>query len=357
MGTGTNHREQARGYNIEFRAARLANGVRNRLRQGAMQYRTFGKTGWRVSAVGVGCWQFGGAITIDGKPDGWSGITDEESAATIKRAVELGANFFDTADMYGWGRSEEIVGRTIKELSVRDRVYIATKVGFWHDDQYRRTFNESKDHILRACDASLHRLQTDRIDLYQCHLWRTERWTEFLDAFETLQQRGKIRFFGVSTNDFDMVQHFAERQNLTAVQSNYSLLNRDVEKGILPFCHARGIAFIARGPLAMGKLSGRLTKNHKFDADDIRNRWLQGDERKNFERDIGTVEHLKPIAQKHGVSLPQLAVQFVLSNPDVGTAIPGAKNRAQLEGNVAAAVLPALTRDELAEIELALGSV
>jgi aryl-alcohol dehydrogenase-like predicted oxidoreductase len=316
-----------------------------------MKYRTFGKTGWQVSAVGVGCWQFGGAITIDGKPDGWSGVSDQESAATIKRAVDLDVNFFDTADMYGWGRSEEIVGRTIKGLRVRDHVYIATKAGFWHDDQYRRTFNESKAYILRACDASLRRLQTDRIDLYQCHLWRTERWEEFLDAFERLQQQGKIRFFGVSTNDFDMVQRFAERGNLAAVQANYSVLNRGVEKEILPFCREHGIAFIARGPLAMGKLSGKLTKSHKFDAEDIRNRWLEGDERKNFERDLDTVERLKPIAQKHGVPLPQLAVQFVLSNPDVCVTIPGAKSRAQLESNVAAGVLTALTPDELTEID------
>jgi len=321
-----------------------------------MNYRKFGETGWQVSPVGVGCWQFGGAIMLDGKADGWSGISDEESAATIKRAVDLGVNFFDTADMYGWGRSEEVVGRTIKELGVRDQVYIATKVGFWHDDQYRRTFNESRDDILRACDASLQRLRTDHIDLYQCHLWRTERWTEFLDAFEILQKQGKIRFFGVSTNDFDMVEHFAERENLGSVQSNYSLLNRGVEEEILSFCRERGIAFIARGPLAMGKLSGKLSKKHRFDAEDIRSKWLEGEERKNFERDIETVERLKLIAQKKGVPLPQLAVQFVLSNPDVCTTIPGAKNRTQLQGNIAAGALPMLASEELSEIERTLAA-
>jgi myo-inositol catabolism protein IolS len=322
-----------------------------------MNYRNFGKTGWHVSTVGVGCWQFGGAIMIDGKPDGWTGVSDEQSAATIKCAVDLGINFFDTADMYGWGHSEEIVGSTIKTLGVRDQVYLATKVGFWHDDQYRRTYNDSKNYILQACDASLRRLQTDRIDLYQCHLWRTERWPEFLDAFEILQKNGKIRSFGVSTNDFDMVEHFAERQNLTAVQANYSLLNRSAEKEILPFCRTSGIAFIARGPLAMGKLSGKLTKNHKFDADDIRNRWLEGDERKNFENDIDTVERLAPIARKYGVPLPQLALRFVLSNPNVCATIPGAKNRAQLKGNADAGTLAKLTDDELAEIENALAPV
>jgi myo-inositol catabolism protein IolS len=316
-----------------------------------MVYRAFGKTGWRVSQVGLGCWQFGGAIVLDGRPDGWSGVNDEESVATIKRAVELGINFFDTADMYGWGHSEEVLGRALKEVGNRDRQYIASKVGFWHDDQGKRTFNESKDYILRACDASLRRLQTDRIDLYQCHLWRTERWTEFLDAFQTLQKQGKIRFYGISTNDFDTVQHFDERHHLTSVQSNYNLLDRHVEQDILPYCRERGIAFIARGPLAMGKLSGKLAKDHKFDANDIRSKWTEGDNRKDFERDIETIARLKPIAQKYGFIMAELAVKFVLTHVAVSTTIPGTKNRSQLEHNVAASILPPLTHDELAAIQ------
>jgi myo-inositol catabolism protein IolS len=318
-----------------------------------MKQRIFGKTGWRVSRIGVGCWQFGGAIMLDGRPDGWTGIRDEESIATIQRAVELGINFFDTADMYGWGHSEEIVGQALKPH--RDRVFIATKVGFWHDDQGQRTLNESKDYILRACDASLRRLQTDHIDLYQCHLWRTERWPEFLGALETLQQQGKIGFYGVSTNDFDMVERFNERNRLASLQSNYNLLDRHVEKDALPYCKEHGIAFIARGPLAMGKLSGNLTKRHKFAADDIRTKWLEGGDRMKFERDLDTVERLKPVAQALGCSMAELAVRFVLTHPVVSLAIPGTKNRKQLEANAAAAVLPALTNEEMKEIERALG--
>jgi myo-inositol catabolism protein IolS len=320
-----------------------------------MELRTFGKTGWRASRVGLGCWQFGGAIMLDGRPDGWPGIRDEESIATIQRAVELGINFFDTADMYGWGRSEEIVGKTLKPH--RDRVFIATKVGFWHDDQGRRTLNESKKYILGACDASLRRLQTDRIDLYQCHLWRTDRWPEFLDAFESLQQQGKIRFYGVSTNDFDMVERFNERGQLASVQSNYNLLDRHVENETLPYCQKHDIAFIARGPLAMGRLSGKLTRNHQFDADDIRTKWLLAENREKFERDLSTVERLKPVAQELGCSLPELAVRFVLSHPAVAIAIPGARNRGQMESNVAAGVLPPLSGDEMAEIEQALATM
>ena len=322
--------------------------------QSAMEQHTFGKTGWPIGRIGLGCWQFGGAITLDGRPDGWTGISDDESIATIRRAIELGVNFFDTADMYGWGRSEQLVGKTLQPH--RDRVFVATKVGFWHDEQNRRTLNESKEYILAACDASLRRLQTDHIDLYQCHLWRTERWTEFLDAFETLQLQGKIRSYGVSTNDFDMVQRFNERNRLTSVQSTYNLLDRHVEKEILPYCEAHGIAFIARGPLATGKLSGRLSKDHKFDADDIRDKWLTGERRKKFERDIDTVERLKPVAQKIGCRMAELALRFVLTHPTVSTTIPGAKNRSQLERNVAAGKRPVLTGEELKEIERVLTS-
>jgi myo-inositol catabolism protein IolS len=323
-----------------------------------MAFRIFGKTGWRVKQVGLGCWQFGGAIMLDGKPDGWTGVDDTESIATIKRAVDLDVNFFDTADMYGWGHSEEVLGQALQSclatVGGRDHLYISTKVGFWHDDQGRRTFNESRDYIVRACEASLRRLRTTYIDLYQCHLWRTERWTEFLDAFETLQKQGKIRCFGVSTNDFDMVQRFDSRQNLASVQSNYNLLDRHVEKEVLPYCRARGIAFIARGPLAMGKLSGKYGKDTVFDADDIRNRWLEGGDRADFERELEIVERLKPIATKGGFTLPQLAINFVLSHVGVSVGIPGAKNRAQLEANIAASVLPPLTREEMAAVERAL---
>jgi aryl-alcohol dehydrogenase-like predicted oxidoreductase len=317
-----------------------------------MSERIFGRSGWRVHTVGLGCWQFGGAIQLDGQPDGWTGVTDAESIATIQRAVELGINFFDTADMYGWGRSEELVGQALKPF--RNRVYIATKVGYWHDDAGRRTFNESRDYILRACEASLRRLQTDHIDLYQCHLWKTERWTEFLDAFETLQRQGKIRYYGVSTNDFSVVENFDVRRNLTAVQSNYNLLDRRAEQEILPYCRSRGIAFIARGPLARGLLTGKYTPETRFDPDDIRSKFLDPANRPQFERDIATVDRLRPVADKFGRSLTDLAIQFVLSHIGVTLTIPGAKSRTQLEENHRSSKLPPLNREELATVERAL---
>ena len=316
-----------------------------------MVHRPFGKTGLRVSQVGLGCWQFGGAIVLDGRADGWTGVNDEQSIATIKRALDLGINFFDTADMYGWGHSEEVLGQALKGCQGRDRIHVATKVGFWHDDEDRRTINESRDYIVRACEASLRRLQTDRIDLYQCHLWRTTRPAEFLDAFELLQRQGKIRFYGISTNDLDMVQAFDDRHNLAVVQANYNLLDRRVEQTILPYCRSRGIAFIARGPLARGLLSGKYGKDTKFDADDIRSNWMKDTDRAEFERDLELVQRLRPIAHRKGFLMVQLAIKFVLSHVGVSTVIVGTKTPIQLDETATATILPPVTREELAEID------
>lgn len=311
--------------------------------------RTFGKTGWQIQDVGLGCWQFGGTNTLDGRADGWSGVTDEESIATIERAVELGVNFFDTSDQYGWGHSEELLGRALKPF--RDQVFIASKVGFGRDADGRRTFHENRGYILEACDRSLQRLRTDHIDLYQCHLWRTERWEEFLSAFESLRDAGKIRLFGVSTNDFDMVQRFDQEQSLGAVQTNYNALQRGAETEVIPYCHERGIAVIARGPLAMGRLGGHYTPGHVFDEHDIRQRWINTNEsRQQFAADLERVERLRPIAENKGVTLAQLAIQFVLANAGVSVVIAGAKNRMQLEQNTTANRLPALTTEELTAI-------
>jgi aryl-alcohol dehydrogenase-like predicted oxidoreductase len=314
-----------------------------------MTKRIFGKTGWRCSEIGIGTWQFGGAITLDGQPDGWTGVTDEESIATVRRAVDLGVNFFDTSDQYGWGRSETILGAALKDS--RNQVWIATKVGFGVDADGRRTFKENRAEIVAACEASLRRLQTDHIDLYQCHLWRTERWTEFLEAFDVLQRAGKIRFFGVSTNDLDMVQRFDERHTLSAVQCNYNLLDRRAETTLLPYCRARGIAVIARGVLAMGKLSGKYRPGATFDPDDIRTKWLAGAGRAEFDRQMELIAQLTAIGQRAGYSLTELAVKFVLSHVAVSVALTGVKNRAQAEANCAITYLPPLTRDELTVLQ------
>jgi aryl-alcohol dehydrogenase-like predicted oxidoreductase len=316
-----------------------------------MNKRLFGSTNWEVTAMGLGCWQYGGAITIDGAADGWAGIQDEESLATIRQAATGGINFFDTADMYGWGHSEEILGRALRDLlpslGGRDQVHIASKVGFWHDETYRRTFGESREYILQACDASLRRLQTDYLDLYQCHLGRTERWTEFLDAFELLRRQGKIREFGISTNDLDMVEKFNERGTLGSVQANFNLIDRKPASTLLPYCRKHNIAFIGRGPLAMGKLTGKYNRHTVFDPEDIRSKWLTGTHRAAYERDIQIAERLLPLATAWNISLADLAIRYVLDHEGVSVVIPGARNRSQLQHNLRAASLPPLTTKQL----------
>ncbi|NQU11564.1 aldo/keto reductase, partial [bacterium] len=292
--------------------------------------RLFGRTGWRVAEIGLGGWQFGGAITLDGKPEGWSGITDADAVAAIRRALDLGVNFFDTADMYGWGHSEDLLGATLQDAAAavggRDRLYLASKVGYWHDDQDRRTVNESVPYILRACEDSLRRLRTEHLDLYQCHVSETTRWPEFLDAFERLQRAGKIRAYGVSTLSVDLVRQFDEAGKLGAVQTSYNLLERDAERTILPYCRARGIALVVRGLLAMGKLSGKYTPDFRFAADDIRSRWVETEaDRAAFAADLAVVEQLRGVAEKYGFTLPQLALKYMLSNVAVSVVIPGAR--------------------------------
>ena len=284
---------------------------------------------------------------LDGKPDGWSGVTDDESIATIKRSVELGINFFDTSDMYGWGHSEEVLGRALKEVGNRDRQYIASKVGFWHDDQGKRTFNESKAYILRACDASLFRLQTDRIDLYYAH--RDDHETpleETLRAFEDLVRQGKALYIGVSewrAEEIAAALRIAEQMGFDRIVSNqpqYNMLWRVIEAEVIPLCEKEGIGQIVFSPIAQGVLTGKYRPGEQPPADsratdqaggaNFISRWMR-------DSLLAKVQQLKPIADEAGLSLAQLAVAWTLQNPDVSAAIIGATRPEQVRENVQAA--------------------
>jgi aryl-alcohol dehydrogenase-like predicted oxidoreductase len=283
-----------------------------------------GRTGIRVSRIGFGAWAIGG--------DAWGPVEDAESLAAIDRALELGVTFLDTADVYGRGHSEELLGRAL--TGRRDEVVIATKVGLWdsHVDRKPNIYSDP-DAIIRCCEASLRRLGTDRIDVYLCHLWWDENTEAFLEAFARLVRDGKVRACGVSTNDIAHLRHFDRDGTCDVVEFDYSILNREPERELLPYCRGRGIGTIVRGPLKMGLLSG------KFDAS---SRWPEGDVRHDwpgepwYREALGTVERLRPLAP-HGMSLAELALRFVLEQDGVDVAIPGAKTPAQVEGNVRAA--------------------
>ena len=303
-----------------------------------MQYRSLGKTGLQVSEVSIGLWAVGG--------DAWGPVEDRDSLAAIHRAWELGVNFFDTADVYGRGHSEELLGRFLKTVP-RDKVYVATKVGLWRGRQPNPYTKPQM--IVEECEASLGRLSTNYIDVYQDHVWWDENTEVFAEALLRLKEQGKVRFVGLSANDFAYIQRFDQAiGGLDTLQIDYSLLNRQPERDALPYCQQHAIGVIVRGPLAMGKLSGKFTPDTTFPEGDIRRGWLEGEQRERFLRDLDLVERLRVLAE--GRTLAQLALAYVLAHPAVSMTIPGAKNPQQVEENVRAAERP-LTSVELARIQ------
>jgi aryl-alcohol dehydrogenase-like predicted oxidoreductase len=289
-----------------------------------MEYRELGRTGLTVSTIGFGGWAIGG--------DAWGPVQDEDSLAAIARALALGVTLFDTADVYGRGRSEELLGRALRGR--REQVVISTKVGLWdsHMDVKPNSYSDPKL-IYERCDESLRRLGTDYIDVYLCHLWWDENTDAFLEAFAELQRRGKIRAYGVSTNDAEHLRHFDRDGTCGVVQCDYSILNRSPESDLLPYAQRERIGTIVRGPLRMGLLSGKFDAATRFPEGDIRQPWP---EEPWFAEALRTVAGLREGATG-GATPAQLALRFVLAHPAVHTAIPGAKTAAQVEANAAAA--------------------
>jgi myo-inositol catabolism protein IolS len=308
-----------------------------------MKYRRLGKTGLQVSEIGLGLWAIGG--------DAWGPVDDRQSLATIARAFELGVNLFDTADVYGRGHSEEILGRWLKG-SPRDQVVVATKVGLWHSGDERPNAYVKKEMIIESCEASLRRLGIDAIDIYQCHVWWDENVEVFTEAFQELRRQGKIRFFGVSTHSYDHLIHFDRAAGgMDVLQVPYSLINRRAEADALPYCQQNDIGVLARGSLGMGKLSGKMTPDTKFDEGDVRLNWLKADRYEQFVADLATASRIRPLAGERR-SLPQLALQFVLAHPAVTLSIPGAKRPEQVEENVRASDgASPLTPEEMKQID------
>ncbi len=304
-----------------------------------MQYRKLGKTGWDVSVVGFGAWGIGGQ---------WGEVDQATAEATLRAAHEAGMNFFDTADAYGVppGLSEEIMGQVL--APVRDQIIIASKVGNWARRAGHPLAYTSPLHVVLCCDASLHRLRTDRIDLYQCHIHDLQEPDVFLEAFETLRKAGKIRAYGISTNHLDVVQRFNRDGGCATVQLDYSLLNREPERELLPYCKQHNIGTIIRGPLARGVAADKFTAETRF-TDTVRQGWNDGKARERFLGELATVGKLR-FLKRDGRDMARAALQFVLSHEAVSTAIPGAKSPEQARANAAAGEAGGLTRDELAKV-------
>lgn len=289
-----------------------------------MQYRRLGKTGWSVSTISMGCWGIGGQ---------WGPVAEDEAIKTIQAAVDQGVNLFDTADAYGQGVSEELVGRALREH--RQRVYIATKVGNFARRAGKPLTYDTPEYVYLCCDASLGRMKIDTIDLYQCHIGELADPTIFLEAFERLVERGKIRAYGISTNSVAVAEAFNRLGTCAAIQLNFSLVNQSAARDLLPWCAANDVGTLIRGPIAQGILAGKFTPDSHFD-DIVRVGWNTGAGREQFLDRLAKVERIRWL-QNPSRTLAQAALQWVLTNPAVTCAIPGAKNVAQLTANTAAA--------------------
>lgn len=300
-----------------------------------MIYRTLGDTGWQVSVIGFGAWGIGGQ---------WGAVEMDQATDAMHAAVDAGVNFFDTADAYGlpFGDSEQMVGKALADR--RDKVFIASKVGNFLRRYGKPLVYEDPATVELCCDSSLHRLKTDYIDLYQCHIGNLTEPDIFLDAFDNLIKKGKIRSFGISSNRLDVVKGFHREGRCSAVQLDYSYVHRDSEKDLLPYCLEQRIGTIIRGPLRKGICAGKFTPDSSF-TDSVRERWNSGDGREQFLKELGVAERVRFLEQP-GRTMAQVALQFVISHPAVTTAIPGSKDRAQAESN-AQAGSAVLSADEL----------
>lgn len=308
-----------------------------------MLYRPFGRLGWNVSAIGMGTWNIGNQ---------WGDLDEATSWATVHAAYESGMNLFDTADAYGipHGLSEDRLGRAL--AGIRHRVFVVSKAGNYGKRTGQGVPVTTPDMVRLCVHASLGRLRTDWLDAILCHEGNIQDPSIYLEGFEQLQQEGRIRAYGISTNSLDVLKRFNADGHCSLVEADYSLLNREPEKAFLPYCHEHGIAVLIRGPLAMGLLSGKYSGDTRF-TDTIRAGW-HADEKKqaDFRNRVAQVERLKNVVPS-GEEMVQASLRYVISHSTLPVAIPGAKNPAQAMANAKAGVR-VLSAEEIAALRTAM---
>lgn len=310
-----------------------------------MQYRTFGRTGWKVSEVGYGMWGMAG----------WTGSEEKEVHQALDRAIELGCNFFDTAWAYGDGLSEQILNSTIRRHAGK-RLYIATKIppknrkwpskrGFALKDVF------PSDYIIGYTEKSLKNLGVETIDLQQFHVWEDD-WAamdEWKEAITQLTRQGKVQAWGVSVNRWepDNCLDTIRTGLIDGIQVIYNIFDQAPEDQLLPLCREKNIGVIARVPFDEGTLTGTFTKETTFPANDWRSTYFVPE---NLHASVDHADALKPLIPA-GMTMPEMALRFILSNPDIATTIPGMRRIRNVEANMAAGDGAALTSSLLNELK------
>jgi aryl-alcohol dehydrogenase-like predicted oxidoreductase len=304
-----------------------------------MQEIKLGATNLEVSRICFGTWQFGGD---------WGEIDKGDAIAAVGRARELGVNFFDTAQAYGFGVSERLLARALEGVP-REQVVLATKGGLRKEGA--ELLRDSSPRWLRAgLEASLENLGTDYVDIYQVH-WPDPNtpFAQTAAALEEFVEEGKVRYVGASNFDAQQIAEFERTRRLDTLQPPYHMLRREIEESVLPYCGEHDLGVLAYGPLAHGLLSGHFTRETRLAEND----WRRGSDLfggSNYERNLEIVERLRDLAQELGITVAQLAIAWVLANPAVHVAIVGARRPDHIEGATPAAAVT-LDGDTMARIE------
>ena len=320
-----------------------------------MQKQTLGQSTLTISRIGLGAWAIGGEWRF-----GWGPQDDNESIATIHHAVERGMNWIDTAPAYGLGHSEKVVGRAVKEIAAADRPYVFTKCSLVWDEHGDVSHTLRGTSIRREAEESLKRLQVDRIDLYQIHwpLWPSGKpgydpgsIEEAWQTLVALKQEGKAAFIGVSNFDADQLRRISEIEPPVSLQPPYSLLRRDIEQRVLPYCRERNIGVIPYSPMQSGLLTGKMTRERIGSLPE--GDWRRGSrffQEPMVSKAFDIVDVLKQIAKEHGRTPGEIAIAWTLHNPAITAAIVGARRPQQLDEIVGAGDLR-LTAQDLEQLD------
>lgn len=319
-----------------------------------MEYRKLGNSDVEVTPIAFGAWAIGGLM--------WGGNDDQDALEALEAAYDLGVTTFDTAPVYGFGHSEELVGKVLKKK--RDKVQILTKYGLRWDatvGKYHFSIEDEKgnrhdvhryagkESVIRECEASLNRLQTDYIDLYQIH-WPdpTTPISETMEAVEQLLKEGKIRAAGVSNYAVEQLKEAQQAVTIASNQVPYSMVNRDIEKELVPYAQASHVGILAYSPLQRGLLTGKMSEDYAFNSGDTRQDtpYFKPD---NIRKVNHFLNQIKPIAEDKAVTLSQLVINWTFRQPGITCALVGARNRKQMEENAKAASMK-LSEQEMINI-------